>query len=162
MSERQTLVMVAALLALLLLGCLVIGLGLLFFLPAEGPQPDTPPGPPGSLPPGTPGNETNQTDGGLSKEDLETWNMITKQKVESICIQKAKQEAQGNAGFVYGCTCDETVRTERKTYACDIDTADPFTQYFANVDCYYVGAYCVIETNYGKDSYTFAQLRQLA
>jgi hypothetical protein len=61
---------------------------------------------------------------------------------------------------VYDCECKETVSPQRKTYGCEIDTADPFSEYFANIDCFLLGRACSLETNYGTQVISFEQLRE--
>ena len=141
-------------LSLLVLSCAVIGI-LLFFQPAEtAPEPPEQPPAQGN---GTEPPPQNQT--GPEPEDLEVWNQITRTRVEDVCLDKAKEEAGSSAGLVYSCECSESVSAQRKTYGCEIRTADPFTEYFANVDCFLQEKACSIETNYGVTTLTFEELR---
>lgn len=160
MNNGTILAIIGAIVVLVLLGCLIVGAIIFLILPS---QPEGGPSvPPGQQPPGqnVSGNGTNAT-GGMSQEDLETWQSISKENVEDICLRTAKQEAGTSSSMVYGCDCDEIVRADQKSYDCSISTADPFTEYFAKIDCFLVGRYCDIETNYGKGRYTFQQLRDL-
>jgi hypothetical protein len=96
----------------------------------------------------------------VSQEDLALWNNITESNVEAACLARAKEEAGTSAAMVYSCACEESISDGRKTYACDISTADPFTQYFANIDCFLDAKACTVETNYGTATVTFQQLRE--
>jgi hypothetical protein len=98
----------------------------------------------------------------VSAEDLALWNMISIDNVETACLAKAKEQAGASANLVYSCSCDETATTARKTYGCDISTADPFNEYFANIDCFLTDKACSIETNYGPLTITFEELRSYA
>ena len=160
MNETQGIAIVAALIILAMIGCLVVSAIALFVLPPAGTPPGPAPAlpPQGQPPPALPGSE-NQTPP-MTQEDLETWNMINVQNVETACLQTAREQAGSSAGLVYGCDCDETVRADQKTYDCDISTGDPFTQYFANIDCFLVRRECDVETNYGSHVVTFEYLRQ--
>jgi hypothetical protein len=153
---------VIALLVLLLLACGLIAF--LYFSPLETPEGGTGNGGPetgGQLGGGAgaggnatpPANMTN-----LSQEDLELWNDITEQNVESACLKRAKEEAGSSAGLVYSCDCEEAAGAARKTYSCDIGTADPLTRYFVNIDCFLEGRACTVESNYGTETVTFGEL----
>ncbi|MEW6723001.1 MAG: hypothetical protein AB1324_07090 [Candidatus Micrarchaeota archaeon] len=143
-------------LSLLVLSCAVIGI-LLFSQPAEtGVAPEPEPGPPGTAGNGT---EAPPLDKPVPPEDLEIWNQITRGKVEDVCLEKAREEAGSSADLVYSCECSGSETATRKTYGCGISTADPFTEYFANIDCFLDERACSIETNYGVTTLTFDELR---
>ncbi|MFH0737456.1 MAG: hypothetical protein V1827_02070 [Candidatus Micrarchaeota archaeon] len=136
-------------------------IAVLFLLPSEsavvtpggGETPDN-----GSQ--GTPGDGGTGIPGGnATAGDLALWDMINMENVEQACLMKAKEEAGENAGLVYSCDCEETISSGRKTYGCAIDTADPFTEYFANIDCFLADEACSIETNYGTSTVTFEELQ---
>ncbi|MEW6036628.1 MAG: hypothetical protein AB1529_08515 [Candidatus Micrarchaeota archaeon] len=142
----------------LLLTCGIVAL--LFIIPqpaSVGPSQPNQTGPPGNATPPPGGNGTGQN---ISGEDLALWDLITPANVEDACLRRAREEAGESAELVYSCSCTESLSPGRKTFACDIDTADPFTRYFANVDCFLDGAACTIETNYGTKTVTFAELAE--
>ncbi len=153
------------LLFLLVLACGAIAL--LFFYPQFQPGPPAgggtnatanQSGSGGALP-----GSQNASGGGypenVSAEDLQVWNNITVANAESVCLQKAKEEAGASAALVYSCQCSGTEGAARKTYSCNIATADPTTRYFVNIDCYLEGKACTIEYNYGTETVTFDELR---
>jgi hypothetical protein len=146
-----------ALIVLLLFSCAVIGLLVLW------PAQEEPAGPAGgqTAPPGAQGgNQTNVTPpAGPSQADLEIWQKITNDNVEQACLSQARKEAGPSADLVYSCACEETDTDGRKTFACNIDTADPLTRYFANIDCYLDARACTVETNYGTQTVGFDQLQ---
>lgn len=120
----------------------------------------------------TPGqNQTNQTNNtppsnetspaNASGSNLSTWNLISKSNVEKACLTKAKEEAGTSADLVYSCACEADENASIKKYTCDIRTADPFTKYFANIDCALTTKKCSIETNFGKADITFEDLKEL-
>jgi hypothetical protein len=157
-KDRETALVIAAAVLLALLACGAVSLIVLFFLPSDAPVQPVPPGvnnstnqPPviGPVPP-------NTTD-----YDLVIWGKINKGNVESICLTKAKEQAGQDAKLVYQCNCAEQVGQNLKMYRCDIETADPFTKYFANIDCYLDRKECDVETNYGTQVLSFSQLGQL-
>ena len=96
----------------------------------------------------------------ISAEDLSFWESITIENVQIACLAKAREEAGDNADLVYGCICTESASSSRKRYECDIRTADPFTDYFADIDCSLDGRMCSVESNYGTSDLTFAELMQ--
>jgi len=133
------------------LGCALIGA--LFLIPEETvpevpEEPSVPEAPPEEPPPAT----------AVSPEDLERWERITLDNVEDGCLRVAKDEAGASASLVFECTCGETASSDRKSYSCEIDTADPFTDYFANIDCFLEDTACTIETNYGLVTLTFQEM----
>ncbi len=141
----------------LLLTCGIVALLFLIPQPASvGPSQPNQTGPPGNATP-PPGNATGQN---VSGEDLALWDLITAENVEDACLRRARDEAGDSAELVYGCDCTESASEGRKTYSCDIETASPFTKYFANVDCFLDGAACTVETNYGTQTVSFAELAE--
>ncbi|MFH0884395.1 MAG: hypothetical protein V1861_01670 [Candidatus Micrarchaeota archaeon] len=95
----------------------------------------------------------------ISAEDMALWDSIILANVETACLQRAKEEAGASAGMVYSCACEETVQPLIKSYKCEISTADPLTEYFANIDCMLDNKSCTVETNYGKTDVPFSELR---
>lgn len=159
MKDIEVAALIAALILFALLACGAVSLIAIFLIPdAQAPAgPDG--GGPGPVVPVP--NETGPDQPEISEQDLVIWSKITNPNVEAICLQKAKEEAGENSGLVYGCTCDEIEKADIKTYRCDISTADPFTAYFANIDCYLARRECDIETNYGSQIVSFDQLGEL-
>ncbi|MEW6748858.1 MAG: hypothetical protein AB1295_04085 [Candidatus Micrarchaeota archaeon] len=156
-----------ALSALSVVVLLLIACGLVTFLLASdylGAQPGTQNAEPGTNEGPAGGSDIQQDQVDASEEpdasaaDLERWDRITLDSVEDGCLRAAKDEAGENAALVYGCSCEETASSGRKTYGCEIDTADPFTEYFANIDCFLEEASCSIETNYGMVILTFEEM----
>ncbi|NYZ73897.1 hypothetical protein H0O00_02030 [Candidatus Micrarchaeota archaeon] len=153
-SLLATIVLGMVLLLFLFLGC---GIMVLLFYPENGAGGGT----------GGQANGTNGTANGtvtpqnttLSQEDLALWDNITKQNVEQACLRIAKDEAGPDADKVYSCGCEESAGSERKVYICDIDTADPLTAYFVNLDCLLGQRACAVESNYGTTTVTFGELR---
>lgn len=146
-------VVISLVLLLLLFGCSIIAV---LFLVEEDDGliiSDTPVSPEPEPPADIPLDTSN-----VSSEDMARWERITLDSVEDGCLRVAKDEAGSSASLVYGCTCDETLGSGRKTYSCDISTADPFTRYFANIDCLLVDSACSIETNYGVTTQTFQEM----
>ncbi|HSB47149.1 MAG TPA: hypothetical protein VLD37_03980 [Candidatus Bilamarchaeum sp.] len=157
-KETEAALVIAAVVVFALLACGAVSLIALFFLPSSAPQVQNPP-------PAT-GNQTgNGTIVPVPPEttdyDLAIWSKINKGTVESVCLQKAKEEAGQQASLVYSCDCGETVQPNLKAYRCDISTADPFTAFFANIDCYLERKECDVETNYGFQKVNFTQLSEL-
>ncbi|MFN7990779.1 MAG: hypothetical protein U0R44_01335 [Candidatus Micrarchaeia archaeon] len=107
-------------------------------------------------------NSSNQSGNGstISEQDFSLWLLIRKDNVESACLQKAREQAGSQAWGVNACTCKETITPETKSYKCDIDTADPTTRYFADIDCSLVSRNCRVVTNFGSQNVTFEQLGQ--
>ncbi len=97
----------------------------------------------------------------ITSKDLEFWTNITKKNVETICLKQAKEEAGDKYWAVKSCACNETSIEGRKTYSCDIDTLDPTTNYFANIDCFFKDKSCIIESNNDKTTMTFQDLEKL-
>lgn len=130
--------------------------------PAEGGDEGT--APDGSGASGGTDNETapagEPTRPNATSEDLGLWNNITEANVEAACLRIARDEAGSSANLVYGCDCEGEAGLDRKTYSCSISTADPFTDYFANVDCFLEDSACTVETNYGTLDVTFDEIRK--
>jgi hypothetical protein len=105
------------------------------------------------------GISLNTTTTNISAEDMGLWDSITLSNVQAACLQKAKEEAGGSASMVYTCACTEAAQPLVKSYECSIETADPFTEYFANIDCLLDRRTCVVETNYGSTNVSFSELR---
>jgi len=148
---------IIVLLVFLVAACAIIAI-LYLIPPADGGGT----GPGGTGGPGTGGNGSislNTTAGNISAEDMALWDSITLSNVQAACLQKAKEEAGGSASMVYTCACVEDAQAIKKSYKCEISTADPFTEYFANIDCMLVERSCVVETNYGKATVSFIELR---
>jgi hypothetical protein len=125
---------------------------------------ETPPGNETRPPPvadETPGNGTETPPGlNVSGEDLETWEDITTSNVERACLEKAREEAGSSASLVYFCECTETDGELVKSYGCDIATADPFTDYFADITCTLETKMCTVVSNYGQANVSFAEIRE--
>jgi hypothetical protein len=152
-KDIEAVVLIAAVLLFALLACGAVSLIVLYLLPApEQAQPE--PGPIGNVT----GPNITPVAPNTTEVDLVIWSKINKKNVETICLQKAKEEAQSNADLVYSCDCGGIEKTNLKTYRCDIESADPFTNYFANIDCYLDRKECDIETNYGFQKLNFTQL----
>ena len=156
---KDSILLAAGIISVLLLLFLACGLVTVLFLVDENGDitvtiPDSPTAP---TEPSSPVDEPVDTTN-VSSDDLERWNRITLANVEDGCLKVAKDEAGGSASLVYDCECEETVDSSRKTYSCDIDTADPFTRYFANIDCFLEDTACSIETNYGLVTLTFQEM----
>jgi len=152
--------LVAALLVLVF-SCGLIALALFFGAPPDG----------GTAGNGTPdygsqnassGNGSialNTSSSNISAEDMSTWNSITIANVQQACLMRAKEEAGPSADMVYSCTCEESATAIQKRYDCAIRTADPFTDYFANIGCSLSARACSVETNYGTTNVSFGELR---
>lgn len=97
----------------------------------------------------------------INMKDIMLWDNITNENVETACLRRAKEEAKSSAAFVYSCVCKEgtTAAAARKTYSCDISTADPFARYFVNIDCFFEERVCTVRSNYGTEIVTFDELR---
>ncbi|MCI0503338.1 hypothetical protein L0Y65_01350 [Candidatus Micrarchaeota archaeon] len=155
----------AAILLLFVFSCGLVAI--LFFgssppiLGAGGPQNGTGGASSGSTPNGGEGGPIyhNTTTGNISAEDMSLWNSIDTANVQTACLARAKEEAGSSAAMVYSCTCDESATATKKSYECDIRTADPITKYFANIDCSLAARSCSVETNYGTASVGFDELR---
>jgi hypothetical protein len=113
------------------------------------------------------GNESpnislNTSESQISAEDMSLWNSITVANVQGICLAKAKEEAEKEGvdrDMVFSCLCEGQATSTVKSYECDIRTADPFTRYFANIDCSLTALSCSVETNYGTQDVPFSELR---
>lgn len=152
---------------LILIFVLVFACGIIAYLYLS-PAPDggltQPPEPDGGTSPGGVQNNTielNTTETNISGDDMALWDSITLPNVEAACLIKAREEAGASADFVYNCDCDETASPLQKSYVCTINTADPFTLYFANIDCFLDESICSVETNYGINNVSFTELRDL-
>jgi len=96
----------------------------------------------------------------VSSDDLSLWADINNANVEKACLARAKEEAGGSASLVYSCECEESAAPLVKSYECSISTADPFTEYFANIECVLSDAACSVETNYGTANVSFTEIRE--
>jgi hypothetical protein len=159
--KEETAILAAGAVLLALISCCVVS----FIVYTLIPSPETAQKPPegNTTTPGmnTTNGTTNATQPTISAQDLAVWTKITKINVEALCLQKAKEQAGSNPNLVYSCGCSEVLEDTVKKYHCLIETADPFTTYFANIDCYLDQKECRIETNYGAQNVTFSQLGEL-
>lgn len=101
----------------------------------------------------------NTTSINISGDDMALWDSISVKNVETACLIKAKEEAGSSASMVYACECVEEATALSKNYECSIDTADPFTEYFAEIGCSLEKRACIVETNYGTANVSFSELR---
>lgn len=155
MKDVEIAVFIAAVVLFALLACGAVSLLVIFLLPApdDGNVDNAP------VPPDATGPEIVPPPPNASSEDLVIWSKINRKNVEMICLEKAREEAGSSAGLVYSCKCVDIEKPGIKSYRCDIETADPITAYFANIDCHLDREECDIETNYGFQKLNFTQLQ---
>jgi hypothetical protein len=143
---------------LLILGCAIIAL---LIYPAQSDNQSTGTQNTAQAGNGSSAGQINYSALNISQENIELWHNITKQNVEQACLTKAKEEAgPSKAGLVFGCTCTESTVANRKTYNCNIATADPFTRYFVNIDCLIETQKCTLSSSQGTQTVTFTQIRE--
>jgi len=109
------------------------------------------PSPPNTTPSNPLGNITPP------KNDTEVWQMINKDMVELACLQAAKAQSGGASWAIRGCTCDETVEPDRKTYDCAVALAGGLESP-ASLDCSLTERECGIASEFGNDTLTFDQI----
>jgi len=116
----------------------------------------------------TAGGNANPTDGGTAssnplgnitppKNDTAIWQMINKDMVETACLEGAKAQSGGASWAIKGCTCDETVEPDRKTYDCAVALAGGLESP-ASLDCSLTERECGIASEFGNDTLTFDQI----
>ncbi len=96
----------------------------------------------------------------VSGEDMELWSQINEESVEVACLQRAKEEAGASADLVFSCECEGDEGPLSKSFDCSIETADPLTAYFADIDCSLAASSCRVETNYGTANVSFREIRE--
>ncbi len=161
-NELSAILMVGILLLVffLLAACAIIAF--LYIYPSETEEGEVPPeggGTNETLPQnGTIGLNTSASN--ISAEDMALWESINTPNAEAACLIRAREEAGASADLVYNCECSENASTLKKSYECIINTADPFTLYFANIECILEESACIVETNYGTTNVSFSELRE--
>jgi len=91
------------------------------------------------------------------KNDTAVWQMINKDMVEVACLEGAKAQSGGAAWAIRGCTCSESVETDRKKYNCAIALTGGLES-SASLDCSLTERKCDITSEFGNDTLTFDQI----
>ncbi|HEV8290171.1 MAG TPA: hypothetical protein VGQ00_04455 [Candidatus Norongarragalinales archaeon] len=91
-------------------------------------------------------------------EDL--WTIITLENVQKACLSEAKKAAGSNAWAVTSCSCDESVSTDEKTYACVVTAIDG--KHSLNADCIKSRQQCIVTSERGTVSLSFQEVQRIA